>query len=82
MERFDPEGKEIFDAYRAAEDAGRSPPPASLAGLQIHVEYKRPGEARWTPATDGATVTDMFNVVCPDGNGAGPGGRDAYVVWP
>jgi hypothetical protein len=82
MERYDPEGKDVLDAYRAAEDAGRSPSGGSLMGIQVHVEYKRPGEERWTPASDGGAVTSMMLVSCPNGDGAGPNGRDAFVVWP
>lgn len=77
MERYRPEGKKIWDAYRADEAAGKPDlREGRLIGIQNHLEFKKPGDKDWAPASDGRKVLAMTQAKCPDGV------DDPIVVWP
>ena len=73
MERYKPEGAKKMREYRAQEDDGQEPNEglASSAGYQL--EYKKPGDAKWTSEVEKAQL--MMLVDCPDGS-------PSEVVWP
>lgn len=77
MLKYTPEGKAIFEKFRAAEDAGDPNFDESmLMALSGHARYKRPGEKEWTPESNVRKVTEMLYPKCPDGS------TDPLVVWP
>jgi hypothetical protein len=77
MLKYTPQGKEIYEKFRAAE-AAQDPnfDESMLMALRGHARYKRPGEKEWTPESDNRKVTEMLFPKCPNGT------EDPLIVYP